>query len=77
MSTTSIVAVTEKMKMEIFLFIKQNNSITNRQCRELLGLGYDQVIYLFNQMIVSGDLIREGKTSSIKYKLPYQKGVNS
>lgn len=51
-------------------FIKRNKSITNRQCRELLDLGYDQVIDLFNQMVENGEVVREGKTASIKYRLP-------
>jgi hypothetical protein len=35
----------------------------------LLGLGYEQVIRLFNKMVESGELLSEGKTSSVKYRM--------
>lgn len=70
MPAKTTIEVTDEMKQKVLRFIKKNESITNRQCRELLGLGYDQVINLFNEMIKSGDLVREGKTSSVKYRLP-------
>lgn len=70
MPSITTLEVTEEMKLKVIRFIKKNKSITNRQCRELLGLGYDQVINLFNKMVVSGELEREGKTSSVKYRLP-------
>jgi len=57
-------------KRRIIKFIKQNGFITNRQCRELLDLKYDQVTQIFNKMINEHELIREGKTASIKYRLP-------
>ncbi len=70
MKSITTVTVTEDIIRKVIRFVKQNGFITNRQGRELLGLGYDQVTKLFNKMAESGELIREGKTSSIKYRLP-------
>jgi len=58
MTSTTTIEVTEEMKQKVVRFIKKNRFITNRQCRELLGLGYDQVITLFNRMVESGELFR-------------------
>jgi hypothetical protein len=65
---TSFIA-TDEMKQKVIQFIEINKSITNKQCRLLLGLGYAQVIRLFNIMVESGELIREGKNSSFKYRM--------
>ena len=70
MKPTKIIEMTDALKQKIFKFVKQKGSITNRQCRELLGIGYDQAISLFNKMVDTGELVREGKTSSVKYRLP-------
>jgi hypothetical protein len=65
---TSFIA-TDEMKQKVIQFIKNNKYITNKQGRLLLGLGYEQVICLFNKMVESGELLREGKTSSVKYRM--------
>lgn len=70
MKSITTIQVTEDVKQKVIKFIKQNGFITNRQCRELLGIGYDQSIRLFNKLVQSGELTREGKTSSVKYRLP-------
>ena len=70
MKTITTIKVTEDIMRKVIRFVKQNGFITNRQCRELLGIGYDQVTKLFNKMVESGELIREGKTSSVRYRLP-------
>lgn len=70
MKLTTVVEITKEMRQSVIKYVKKNGYITNRQCRELLDLGYDQVIRLFNSMVDSGELIREGKTSSVKYTLP-------
>jgi len=57
------------MNQKVIQFIKNNKSITNKQGRLLLGLGYEQVIRLFNKMVESGELLREGNTSSVKYRM--------
>ncbi len=72
MKSTTNIEITEDIKRRIYKYIKQNGSITNRQCRDLLGIGYDQAIALFNKMVNANTLIREGKTSSVKYRLPTQ-----
>jgi predicted HTH transcriptional regulator len=60
----------ETLRPKVIEYVQKNGSITNRQCRELLGIGYDQAISLFNKMIETGQLIRVGKTSGIRYLLP-------
>jgi predicted HTH transcriptional regulator len=70
MPTPTTIDVTKRLKQKVIRFVKKNKSITNRQCRELLGLGSDQVIHVFNKMVEDGELVREGKTVSTKYCLP-------
>ena len=69
MKSTTNIEVTEEIKQKVIAFVKQNGFITNRQCRVLLGIGYEQAIALLNKLVESGELIREGKTSSVKYRL--------
>jgi Fic family protein len=69
MKSTTNIEVTEEIKQKVITFVKQNGFITNRQCRVLLGIGYEQAIALLNKLVESGELIREGKTSSVKYRL--------
>ena len=69
MKSTTI-EVNEDIKQKVITFVKQNGFITNRQCRVLLRIGYEQAIMVFNKLVKSGELIREGRTSSVKYRLP-------
>ena len=66
---TAKIEVTADMKQRIISFVEQNGFISNKQCRVLLGIGYEQAIMLLNTFVESDDLIREGKTSGIKYRL--------
>ncbi|MCX6083296.1 MAG: hypothetical protein NTW32_27525 [Chloroflexi bacterium] len=72
MPTSTKFQVSNTDKQRIYEFIKQNGYVTNRQVRSLLNISYDQAIHLFNQMVENRDLIREGKTSSVRYVLPKQ-----
>ena len=74
MKSTTI-EVNEDIKQKVITFVKQNGFITNRQCRVLLGIGYEPAITLFNNLVGSGELIREGKTSSVKYRLPIKQRI--
>jgi predicted HTH transcriptional regulator len=69
MNSATNIEVTEDVKQKVIKFVIQNGFITNRQCRLLLGIGYGQAIELFNKLVESSELIREGKTSSTKYRL--------
>jgi hypothetical protein len=69
MKSTTI-EVNEDIKQKVIKFVRPNGFITNRQCRVLLGIGYEQAITVFNKLVESGELIREGRTSSVKYRLP-------
>ncbi len=68
MKSTTI-EVSEDIKEKVIMFVKQNGFITNKQCRLLLGIGYEQAIALLKNLVRSGELVREGKTSSVKYRL--------
>lgn len=67
-STTKI-EVTEELKQKVIHFVEQHSFISNKQCRVLLGIGYEQAIVLLNTLVESGELVREGKTSGVKYRL--------
>ena len=67
MKSTTI-EVNDDIKQKVIKFVKQYGFITNRQCRVLLGIGYEQATTLFKKLVESGELIREGTTSSVKYR---------
>jgi predicted HTH transcriptional regulator len=69
MPTPTTIEITKRLKQKVIRFVKKNKSITNRQCRELLSLGPDQVVHVFNKMVEDGELVREGKTVSTRYRL--------
>jgi predicted HTH transcriptional regulator len=69
-SITTSINITKDMRDKVCRFVKANGSITNKQCRQLLGIGYDQAITLFHSMVKQNELIRVGKTTTIKYILP-------
>lgn len=72
MNSTTNFEVTQDVRQKVIKFVIQNGFITNRQCRLLLGIGYGQAIALFRKLVESGELIREGKTSSVRYRLPIE-----
>jgi len=51
-------------------YIRANGKISNRQCRELLGISYDEAIKLFGTLSRMGVLKRVGVTAGIRYILP-------
>jgi len=62
--------IPETFRHKVINYVEENGSITNRECRELLGVDYDQAIKIFNTMLEDGQLIRVGKTSGTRYVLP-------
>ena len=48
-------------------YVWENGSITNQECRRLLGVNYDEAIKIFNAMCILGTLRRTGTTSGTKY----------
>ena len=48
-------------------YVNENGSITNEECRTLLGVNYDESIKIFNAMCLLGTLKRVGKASGTKY----------
>jgi predicted HTH transcriptional regulator len=53
-------------------FLRKHPSVTNRTLRAISGISYDQAIQFFNRMVDQGKLIREGKSSGVKYTLPHK-----
>jgi len=51
----------------VLAFIESNESITNRQCRELLGVNYDESIKLFKALCLLGLIRQSGSGSMTKY----------
>jgi predicted HTH transcriptional regulator len=48
-------------------YVARNQTIRNRQLREVTGISYDQAIYFFNRAIGSNRLVRKGTGSSTYY----------
>jgi predicted HTH transcriptional regulator len=46
-----------------------NGSITNRECRRLLGVSYDHSVRLLNELCTAGVLFRRGATAGTHYVL--------
>ena len=67
---TTKVILKKEMRQKIIKYVVDNGQITNRECRTLLNLEYDQVIRVFKIMVNDGDLVRIGKTASTRYILP-------
>ena len=50
-----------------FDYLAQNQSIRNRQLREVSDITYDQAIYFFNRATEDHRLVRMGKSSGTYY----------
>ena len=50
-------------------YVTMNGSITNRECRRLLGVSYDHSVRLLKEMCTSGALSRRGAASGTHYVL--------
>jgi len=50
-------------------FTHVNGSVTNRECRSLLGVSYDHAIRLLNELCAAGVLTRRGAASGTHYVL--------
>ena len=55
---------------EVRSFLKRQQTIRNRELREVAGIGYDQAIAFFNWALAKGFLVRKGTASSTHYVLP-------
>ena len=49
-----------------------NGSISNREARQLLGIGYDEAIALFNSLVARRELVRTGTRGGTRYTLARQ-----
>jgi hypothetical protein len=50
-------------------FVRKNESIRNKQLREVVGIGYDQAIGFFNRAVSEKRLVRRGTSSGTHYVL--------
>lgn len=55
---------------KIVAYVKSKGSITNRECRKLLELSYDDSVRILGLLTKSEKLVREGSGSGTKYVLP-------
>ena len=51
----------------VLRYVRARGSITNRECRTLLGISYDNAIRLLGGLAASGTLDRVGVSSATKY----------
>lgn len=50
-------------------FLSKNNTLRNKQLREIAGVGYDQAIGFFNRAVIEKRLLRKGVGSGTHYVL--------
>jgi predicted HTH transcriptional regulator len=62
--------ITLKHLEMILEYVAKRGSITNRECRELTGLSYDQGIKIGSAMCILGMLKRQGEGRVTKYIAP-------
>ena len=62
--------ITLKHLEMILEYVAKRGSITNRECRELTGLSYDQGIKIGSAMCMLGMLKKHGEGSVTKYVAP-------
>lgn len=53
----------------VLKYVKRNGKIANRDCRQILGISYDETIFLLGGMCKSGLLERQGASSGTHYVL--------
>ena len=53
----------------IIQFVEHNGKITNRECRQLLNISYDDAIFLLGGLCKTGILLRMGTHSVTHYIL--------
>ena len=56
-------------------YLKHNDSIRNREIREVAGIGYDQAIHFFSRATEEKHLLRQGASSATHYVLVPRKGA--
>ena len=51
-------------------YVREHGSITNAECRQLLGIDLQRVSYLLKKLAAEGVLRREGTRRWTRYRLP-------
>jgi len=55
------------IQSKVMAFLAANPSVSNRSLRKLTGIGYDQAIHFFGEMLSRGILKRLGNGAATKY----------
>ncbi|RKZ78336.1 MAG: sigma-54-dependent Fis family transcriptional regulator [Candidatus Parabeggiatoa sp. nov. 1] len=55
---------------KILAYVREQGSINNTQCRQLLNLDYHKSSYLLKKLAREGKLVREGERRGAYYRLP-------
>jgi hypothetical protein len=62
---------------DVVEYVKTNGSITNKECRVLLNVNYDESIKIFNALCGIGALKRIGTSSATKYVVSDKRGMDA
>lgn len=54
----------------ILIFVRERGSISNAECRELLGIDQQKAKYLLKKMVIRCRLVREGQHRWSRFRLP-------
>jgi hypothetical protein len=58
-------------------YVKKQGSITNKQCRDLLDVNYDESIKIFTALCLISALKRTGTSSTTKYIINDKPGTDA
>lgn len=59
----------ERVQKLVIAFLNENPPIRNQTLREISGIGYDQAIHFFREMLLRGVLQKEGVGAGTRYLL--------
>jgi predicted HTH transcriptional regulator len=58
-----------QVRSVVLRYLEKHEFITNRLLRGVSDIGYDQAIYVFAELMRSGDIVRIGTSSATRYVL--------
>ena len=59
----------DRVQKLVLLFLRENEFIRNKKLRDISGIGYDQAIHFFGNMIAAGLLKKTGTGAATRYSL--------
>ena len=54
----------------VLAYVKENGSISNTECRQLLSVDIDRAKYLLKKLVNANKLVRRGASRAVRYYLP-------